>query len=42
MEGRRELDWAETMYDAYGSPDAHTRGDVYVGPLINRKSGWEG
>ena len=25
--------------DAYGSPDLSTRGDVYVGPLIGRKSG---
>ena len=38
-QGRDLPDWAETMYDAYGSPDLSTRGDVYVGPLIGRKSG---
>ena len=37
--GRDLPDWAETMYYAYGSPDLSTRGDVYVGPLIGRKSG---
>tara|TARA_B100001113_G_scaffold289802_1_gene245803 strand:+ start:9053 stop:9529 length:477 start_codon:yes stop_codon:yes gene_type:complete len=37
--GRDLPDWAETMYNAYGSPDLSLRGDVYVGPLIGRKSG---
>ena len=38
-QGQGLPDWAETMYYAYGSPDLSTRGDVYVGPLIGRKSG---
>ena len=37
--GRDLPDWAKTMYDAYGSPDLSTRGDVFVGSLIERKSG---
>ena len=38
-QGQGLPDWAETMYNAYGSPDLSLRGDVYVGPLIGRKSG---
>ena len=32
-------DWAIDLYKSYGSPDLSTHGDVYVGPLIGRKSG---
>ena len=31
--------WAIDLYSSYGSPDLSTHGDVYVGPLIGRKSG---
>ena len=32
-------DWAIDLYKSYGSPDLSTHNDVYVGPLIGRKSG---
>lgn len=32
-------DWAIDLYKSYGSPDLSTHDDVYVGPLIGRKSG---
>ena len=32
-------DWAIDLYSSYGSPDLSMHGDVYVGPLIGRKSG---
>jgi hypothetical protein len=32
-------DWAIDLYRSYGSPDLSTHDDVYVGPLIGRKSG---
>lgn len=32
-------DWANDLYKSYGSPDLSTHDDVYVGPLIGRKSG---
>ena len=32
-------DWATDLYKSYGSPDLSTHDDVYVGPLIGRKSG---
>ena len=31
--------WAIDLYKSYGSPDLSTYDDVYVGPLIGRKSG---
>ena len=31
--------WAIDLYKSYGSPDLSTHDDVYVGPLIGRKSG---
>ena len=32
-------DWAIYLYSSYGSPNLSMHGDVYVGPLIGRKSG---
>ena len=32
-------DWAIDLYSSYGSPNLSMHGDVYVGPLIGRKSG---
>ncbi|NDB64236.1 MAG: hypothetical protein EB156_02190 [Euryarchaeota archaeon] len=32
-------EWAIDLYKSYGSPDLSTHDDVYVGPLIGRKSG---
>ena len=32
-------DWAEEFYTSHGRPDITSFGDVYVGPLMGRKSG---
>ena len=32
-------DWARGFYEDYGSPDLDSLGDVFHGPLMDRKSG---
>jgi len=32
-------DWARRLYEEYGSPDLKDLGDVFHGPLMDRKSG---
>ena len=32
-------DWARRLYEDYGSPELDGLGDVFQGPLMDRKSG---